>query len=173
MFLKKNRLTCVNGLPITEGEIPRSRKYLGVEKKSTIDFYVLCERVLTSVKSLKIEDGKDHILTKYKKGVNSVNSDHKPLVMEVLLKVSQSKNIELEITDFKDINSQENFKEITSETQVFTNCAKSLQPMQQQANKWMNTLKSHCSIAFKRIRIKNRSLDLYTITDKNEPTIWC
>ena len=113
MFLKENRLTCVNGLPITEGVITRSRKYLGVEKKSTIDFYVVCERVLTFVKSLKIEDGKDHILTKYKKGVNAVNSDHKQLVIEVLLKVSQSKNIELEITDFKDTNSQEKFKEIT------------------------------------------------------------
>ena len=30
--------------------------------------------------------------------------------------------------------------------------------MQQQANKWMNTIKSHSSIAFKRIRIRNRGI---------------
>ena len=52
---------CVNSLPLTKGLITRSRVYLGEEKKSTIDFYVVCERVIASVKCMQIDNGKDHI----------------------------------------------------------------------------------------------------------------
>ena len=56
-FLKDNNLVCVNSLPLTKGVITRSQFYLGVEKKSTLDFYVVCERVLASVKSMQIDNG--------------------------------------------------------------------------------------------------------------------
>ena len=148
----------MNSLPLTEGVITRSRTYLGKEKKSTIDFFVVCERFLSFVRSLKIEDGKEHMLTKFKTGEKAVNSDHKPLVMNVLLKVPPIKRAKVEIIDFKDTNSQEKFKEITSETTNFTNCTDNLQPMQQHANKWLSTLKSYCRRAFKTIRIRNRNI---------------
>ena len=149
-FLKENNLTCVNSLPLTDGVITRSRTYLGKEKKSTIDFCVVCESVLSFVRSLQIEDGKEHMLTKFKKGEKAVNSDHKPLIMDVLLKVPPIKKAKVEIIDFKDTNSQENSKKSQSETTNFTNYPDSLQPMHQQANKWLNTLKSHCCRAFKK-----------------------
>ena len=138
-FLHENNIICVNSLALTEGVVTRSCKYLGVEKKSTIDFFVVCERVVTYVKSLKIEDGTNHILTKYKTGNKAINSDHKLLVMDVLLRVPPTKKVKVEIIDFKDVNSQEKFKEITLQTELFTNCTNSLQPMQQQANKWLQS----------------------------------
>ena len=95
VFLKKNNWTCVNSLPLTEGVITRSRTYLGKAKKSTIDFFVVCERVLCFIRSLKIEDGKEHMLTKFKKGEKAVNSDHKALIMDVLLKVPPIKKLRL------------------------------------------------------------------------------
>ena len=91
-FLKDNNLLCVNSLPLTKGVITRSRFYLGVEKKSKLDFYVVCEHVLASVKSMQIDNGKQHILTNYTRGVKAVNSDHRPLVMDVMLEVPPTKN---------------------------------------------------------------------------------
>ena len=57
-FLKENSLICVNSLPLTEGLITRQRKLLGDIKASTIDFYVICERVLPYVQYMKIDNGK-------------------------------------------------------------------------------------------------------------------
>ena len=66
-FLKENRLTCVNSLPLKKGLITRTRKYLGEFKQSTLDFYVVCDYVLPHVMSMTIIDSKHHILTNYKK----------------------------------------------------------------------------------------------------------
>ena len=85
-FMDVNNLTCVNSLEITEGLIARIRNRLGIEEKSIIDFYVVCQRVLPYVTSLKIDNGSNHTLTNYscaKEGGKAVESDHKPLVMEV------------------------------------------------------------------------------------------
>ena len=42
---------------------PGPRMNLGVEKKSTIDFYVVCESVLPHIKRMKIDNGIEHTLT--------------------------------------------------------------------------------------------------------------
>ena len=95
---------------------------MGIEKKSTIDFYVVCERVLPYVESMKIDNGREHTLTNYKKGSKAVDSDHRPLVMNIKLEVPPTKISKVEILDFKDVGSQMKFSEITSESQVFTEC---------------------------------------------------
>ena len=64
---------------------------------------MVCERVVAYVKSLKIEDGINHILTKYKTGNKAIKPDHTPLVMDVLMKVPPTKKVRVEITDFKDL----------------------------------------------------------------------
>ena len=87
-FLKENKLTCVNTLPLTEGLVTRKRKCLNEIKESTIDFYVVCERVLPFVTKMEIDDGKNHMVTNFgniNSEGNSVNSDHYPLIMEVKL----------------------------------------------------------------------------------------
>ena len=87
-FIKENKLICVNSLPLTEGLITRSRKYDKEVKQSTIDFYVVCERVLPYVKSMKIDNGKVHMLTNYSnvdKEGRAINSDHFPMSMEINL----------------------------------------------------------------------------------------
>ena len=119
----------MNSLPVTEGIITRSRTNLGVEKTSTIYFYVICERVQALVKSMKIDKGKKHMLTNYKYGYAAVSSDHRPLVMDVQLEVPQTKKIRKEILDFKNSKSQIIFNEITTNTKVFTDCVDTMQPV--------------------------------------------
>ena len=148
----------MNSLPLTKGLITRSRVYLGVEKKSTIDFYVVCERVLASVKCMQIDNGKDYILTNYRRGVKAVNSDHKPLVLDVMLEVPPTKKQKIEILDYKDINSQMKFHEITSKTDIFTDSIDSMQSVSEQGNSWLRNLKAHCKRAFKTIRIRSQQI---------------
>ena len=49
-------------------------------------------------------------------------------------------------------------RDITSETKAFTNCFIGVQPVLKQADRWMNTLKTHCKKAFKLIRIRNQNI---------------
>ena len=62
-FLKENELTCVNSLPLTKGLVTRSRKYLNKVRESTLDFYVVCHRVLPLIVSMEIFNHSDHNLT--------------------------------------------------------------------------------------------------------------
>ena len=48
------------------------------------------------------------------------------------------------------------FKDITSNTNQFSECFEDNQDILKQVDKWRKTLKSHCQIAFKKIRIKNK-----------------
>ena len=128
-FLNENKLTCVNSLPITEGLITRKRKYLNDVKESTLDFYVVCQRVLPFVTSMKIDNGKSHMLTNYKnvvKGGVAVNSDHYPLTMNLKLEVAPHKKNKVEIFNFSDTSAQAAFKELTSNTTAFTDCFKNV-----------------------------------------------
>ena len=160
-FLKENKLSCVNSLPFTQGSITRKRKYLSETKESIIDFYVVCERVLPHIKSMKIDNGKTHILTNYHNidsTGSAVNSDHFPLTMEVQLETEPQKRDKIEVFNFKDINSQLAFKEITSNTEEFTNTVNKVSTLSKDANNWLRVVKSHCSKAFKKIRIRTRNI---------------
>ena len=146
-FLKENRLTCVNSLPLTEGLVTRKRKCLEEMKASTIDFYVVCDRDLPHVQNMKIDYGKHHMLTNLKifdKEGKTVNSDHFPLTMNVKLETAPHKRNKVEILNFKDLNSQIVFKENTSNTKTFSNCLKDVHKLSEGVQKWIETVKSHC-----------------------------
>ena len=161
IFLNENKLTCVNGLPITQGLITRKRKYLSDMKESIIDFYVVCERVLPHITSMKIDNGKTHTLTNFHNidsNGSAVSSDHNPLTMEVKLETAPMKRQKIELFNFKDINAQMIFKKITSDTEVFTKTVNKVCTMSDNADKWLRVVKSHCSKAFKKIRIRTRNI---------------
>ena len=160
-FLEENKLTCVNSLPMTKGLITRSRKYLGEIKESTIDFYVVCERVLPLVTSMKIVDDKDHKLTNYSmlnKEGEAVSSDHAPLLMEVKLEAKPTKKEKIEIYNFEDTESQLKFKDNTSKTNVFTECFETMQPVLLQCDKWLSHVNAHVERSFTKIRIRSRKI---------------
>lgn len=104
-FLAENKLTCVNTLRLTKGLITRSRNYLGEVKQSSIDFYVVCQRVLPFVTSMRINEDKKFTLTNYtlaNSEKEAVNSDHAPLVMEVKLEAARNKKKKVEMLNFND-----------------------------------------------------------------------
>ena len=160
-FLEQNKLTCVNSLPITKGIITRSRKYLGVVRQSTIDFYVVCEDVLPFVSNMEILNDTSHMLTNFSamndKG-ETTNSDHAPLKIKLKLDVAPVKKQKIEIPNFNDLESQLRFKENTSKTEIFTKCFESMQPVQLQSEEWLKNVKAYCKSSFKNIRIRPRKI---------------
>ena len=50
------------------------------------------------------------------------------------------------------------FKDMTSHTEVFTECIKDVHKMSNGAQKWIENVKSHCRRAFKKIRIRPNTI---------------
>ena len=159
--MEQNQLTCVNSLPLTKGLITRSRKYLDEIKERTIDFYVVCDRVLPLIQSMEIFHHTTHNLTNYYKSDNkyeAVSSDHAPLFMEVRLEALPSIKQKIEIPNFQDIESHQKFKEAISETTLFTECFSDQQYVLKQCENWMSLVTSHVKHSFKSIRNRPRKI---------------
>ena len=78
-FLITCGLIVGNSLKQCEGIVTRKRVTINSIEESIIDFVILSEDLLTEVKSIKIDDEREHVLTKIsktKKGVVKVESDH-------------------------------------------------------------------------------------------------
>ena len=108
-----------------------------------------------------IDKNKKHILTNYqsiRKGWKANDSDHNTEYMDLDLKIESRKPERIEIFNFKDKEGQVKFKEITSLTSEFSSCLKTDASLVEQIEKWQELLKSFCNQAFKKIRIKDRSM---------------
>ena len=161
-FLERNgNLTVVNTLTQCQGLITRSRVKDGILEESVLDFFIVCSVVLPFVTKMVIDDKKYHVLTNYKqvkKTGKAVDSDHYTQYLDLDLEVLKEKPERVEIYNFKDKQSQETFRILTSETKEFTDCFEGKKPLLQKISKWRKVLKLNCSKAFKKIRIKRRSL---------------
>ena len=89
--------------------------------------------------------------------MKAVNSDHKPLVMDVMLEIPPTKK-KIELLDYKDTNSQMKFHEITCKTNIFSDSIDSMQSVSEQGNSWLRNVKAHCKRAFKTIRIRSQQI---------------
>ena len=158
-FLNRNpRLTIVNSLPQCQGLVTRSRLKNGSLEESILDFFIVCSSVLPFVKRMVIDNEKKHILTNYKaakKNGKAVDSDHYTLYVDLELEITKEKQERHEIYNFKDKESQQLFKMNTTETSDFTDCFDGENSLLENIEKWRKALEKHCSIAFKKIRIKD------------------
>ena len=159
-FLIRNpRLSIVNSLPLCEGLVTRSRNKNGVLEESVLDFFVVCSSVLPFVTKMVIDEEKKHILTNYKAAKTAgkaVDSDHYTEYLDINIEIVKEKPDRQEIFDFKDKKSQEAFKTNTSETMEFTNCFDGKETLMEKIEKWTKVLNSHCSKAFKKIRLNDK-----------------
>ena len=159
-FLKENQsLTVVNSLEICQGLITRARNKNGKEEKSVLDFFVVCNKILPYVKNMVIDEKKEFILTNYEHARFNgkvTETDHYTQYIDLDLEMENMKKERVEIFDFKKKQSQEKFKEITSNTTKFTRCFDSKLPLHIQIQNWRQLLNSSCKEAFTKIRIKQK-----------------
>ena len=134
---------------------------MGRSEKSTIVFFVVCQRVLPFVKCMEIDNGKNHMLTNYIHTIGegrTVNSDHLPLKMNVDLQAFPCKKEKKEMLNFKDEEGQNIFRDITTNTSSFTDCFTNEHKVSKEAEEWMTVLKTHAKKSFKTIRIQPRKI---------------
>ena len=74
----------------------------GAKLSSTLDFFVVCERVLPYVQEMTIDNEGNHKITNFKNGENTTESDHSPVWIKVNLKVAPKKPEVIEVLNFKD-----------------------------------------------------------------------
>ena len=162
LFLKRNpTLSIVNSLPQCQGLVTRSRLKNGVLEESILDFFIVCSSVLPFVKSMVIDESKNHILTNYRAFKNmgkAVDSDHYTLYLDMDLEITKEKPERQEIFNFKDKKSQEEFKINTTETNEFTACFNGEKSLSDKIENWRKVLISHCTKAFKKIRIRDKKM---------------
>ena len=157
-FVKSNKLTIVNTLPICKGSTTWSRMKQGTKLCSTLDFFVVCERLLPYVQDMTIDNEGNHKITNYKDGNNPTESDHTPMWIKVNLKVGPERPEVIEVLNFKDEKAQHRFKENTSNTTEFSDCLKSKDKFNEKIDKWKHILEKHCKQAFPVMRIRKKNL---------------
>ena len=102
------------------------------------------------------EDGR-HILTNYeqvRQRGKATDSDHATEYLDLEMKIVTEKPSRNEIWNFKSEESQKTFKKNTSETNEFTNCFSTEQPIMTQIENWQKVLKKNIQVSFKKVRIK-------------------
>ena len=118
-FLNRNNLTVVNGLSICKGLFTRIQNRNGRVEKSVLDFFVVCNKILSYITSMEVDDMKQNIATNYtqvRKGGKSVDSDHVPIEMSLNLKIFPTRVTREIIYNFKNTQGRETLKNLTSET---------------------------------------------------------
>ena len=159
-FLSRHpQLSVVNALPLCEGLITRCRVRDGNTELSVLVFFVVCSRVLPHITKMVIDEDKKYILTNYehvRKGGKATDSDHFTQFMDVKIEVETEKPERTEVFNFKDKDAQQTFKEVTTETQEFTDCFNTNLTLMKQIENWRNVLKACCSRSFKKIRISKK-----------------
>ena len=83
-FLTKNpTISVVNALPLCQGKFTRVKTTRLGTSKTILDFFLVCDKILPYVTSMKIDESGESALTKYKK--NIVKTDHNMLTLELSL----------------------------------------------------------------------------------------
>ena len=105
--------------------ITRYRKTVNSEEKSILDYFIVCKRFYSLVKSLIIDEERAYSLTKYsgRTGNRSIKeSDHNTLIMELDINWSSSTNDNgkrVEIFNFKNEEHFNKFVKLSENNDVF------------------------------------------------------
>ena len=156
-FLMRNsNLTLVNSLDLCEGLITRIRRTKDRTEKSILDFFIVCDKVRPFLKKMVIDEARQHVLTNFnpiRAGGKAIETDHNTEFLKLNIQYQKKKQDRVELFNFKNVESQENFLTLTSQTQKISDCFKQEIKFEEQANKWKKTLDSVCHQAFKKVRI--------------------
>ena len=110
---------------------------------------------------MEVDDLKKNVPTNYtqlRKGGKAVDSDHMVIELTLNMKVLPTRPTREIIYNFKNKEGQQIFKHNTSDTNEFSNCFSSVEPLLVQCDRWKNILEAQCKKAFPQIRIKKGKL---------------
>ena len=132
-------MTVVNSLPLCEGKITRVRVYENKSEESTIDFFVVCHRVLTFVNKMVIDERRDFLLTNFhpiKNAGKPIQTDHNTLILYLNIQLEPVKPTRVEMYNFKDKKCQEQFFHVTSKNNKLLECFENKSYPSKQVEEW-------------------------------------
>ena len=159
-IIKRHALVVMNNSKKKcSGIITRRRITSKTKEESIIDFVLVCDEMEEIVSSVRIDEERKYVLTKYtktKKGTKVKESDHHTIITNI--KSTWNKNINekiIEIYNFKDKDGLKKFREMTSKenflSEVFNNDSQTVTVKTKKFIKRLNFCLSQC---FKKVRLK-------------------
>ena len=160
-FLERNpHLTIINSLPLCEGTITRMRKTSRGMGKSVLDVFVACDKIVPYVTRMVVDEKREKVLTNYRKFKQIgriIESDHNPIFLFLSLKFSKLINERITVYQFRNKESQQLFKMLTSNTKDFTNCFNNNLSFEEQTTNWRQVLENFFKNHLKRLELLTSS----------------
>ena len=156
-FMRRNsHLTLVNSLQLCEGLITRIRRAGKNIEKSILDFFIVCDKVRPYLEKMVIDEARRHVLTNFnpiRTGGKAIESDHNTEILKLKMEYQKKKQDRIEIFNYKNIECQEQFRVLTSQTKKLSDCFQKNLSFEEQATQWKKTLDSFCHQAFRKVRL--------------------
>jgi hypothetical protein len=161
---KNQNLHILNTNPLCTGVTTRHRKTVSGEEKSVIDFILVCDGLKAHFEYMVIDEDRIHVLKKYctRKGIrNEIESDHNVQYAKFNLKYQEIRcRTKREIFNFKNTECQQKFYEVTQNTHKLSSCFRPGENFLDQSSKFFKTLDGTFHQCFKKIRIKNKTMNV-------------
>ena len=142
------------------GAITRRRETKNSVEESIIDHVLLSEDLAMEMECMKIDEEKNHALTKIiktKKGIKTKSSDHNPIISWFNMKwCKKSSKQRIELFNLKNKEGQEKFKMLTSETDELTKVFNTNDDINICTRNFLKSLNKCIRKCFKKIRIVDK-----------------
>ena len=160
-FLDKYKyLYVVNAMSICQGVITRSRETKLRSEKSVLDFFIVCYRMKQFIERMVIDEDKQYALAHYfrRKGINhKIYSDHNPLILDIKVNMSRKRNDRIELFNFRSVECQEKFLNITNKSEELIKCFNNKLPLNKQCNQWFKELNGIFHQSFRKLRFNGKT----------------
>ena len=148
--------------------ITRYRKTINSEEKSILDYFIVCKRFYSMVKSMIVDEERAFALTKYsgRTGNKSIKeSDHNTLIIELNINwknfLDEPTADRIEINNFKNEKEFERFVNLSGDNKAL----KSLfndekEDIEISSHKWLKAVNQIIHSSFSKIRIKKGKINI-------------
>ena len=125
-------------------------------KKSILDFVIVSSDMIKDIEQIHIDDERVHVLTKNlktKNGIHYSESDHHIINTKFKLTWTPSKSKVVEVFMYKNKDSKEKFKKLTSETKQLSQIVDMKKPLDIVTRKFLKRLKGFIHESFNKVKI--------------------
>ena len=145
----------VNTSSKCSGSITRHRIKKDKIEKSILDFVIVNSKVEPYIQEMIIDESKSTALSHHgKKG--TVVSDHNVITCTFNVPIERKMKVRREIFALRDEDSLRKFKDVTTNTEKFTQCFKNGDNIRKQGKKWMKTLINTIHQIFQKVRLRSK-----------------
>ena len=162
-IIDRHGLVLGNSMDVCKGLVTRKRTTKTAIEESIIDFVIFSEDIEKEVKSILIDDERNHVLTritKTKKGIVKVESDHNMIFTHLRMPWNRKvKSQRYEIFNLKNEDCQKEFKKATTQVNnkgYLSSVFEENEDINIATEKFMKRLEKTIAKCFRKIRVKEK-----------------